>query len=1225
MQQFGKILWEMLTSGSPGATSSMHGLQARPGNGATANQSLRNCLIPILGALLLVTSPSLTFAQQGSNAALNGTVRDSSGLNVGDAHIVATNHATGVNYSATATSTGTYIIPSLPPGIYDIAATHDGFKKAVVKDVTFYVAQLLTVDMKLDVGSTSTTVTVTDNAPLLESSTSQISHIIDSRSLTNWPAQMSGGERDFQASLYNNLPGTAGSTYYGSINGSRQQTSEIYLDGVSLGNFDSNETGPSIDAISEVNMQVGAMNAQWNGGGTAVTSYAIKSGTNDLHGSLFAMLSNEALNANSYAANQSGTPRAQNRQSIYSGTIGGPIYIPHLYNGRNRSFFFFNYERDNVSDLGLGGATTTMPTQAMLHGDFSAFLNPALTQNTQSGQKAATDILGRPVAYGQIFNPATERLLKAGQVDPTTGLTAQTAGFVREPFVNNQISPSQFDPVAANFLKFQFPTNYLNNLVINNIPRLLNSQPTLLQHYTTIKLDQVLTASQKISFFFTNITRTRSNENGSIGGWSLPGTNVLDTFEFQDNPGQIYRVNHYWTVSPHISNHFGGGYFLFRNNYANSYPSALAQLGIPNIGGSVGFPTISFSGAAALGGGNVRLGNAVNGTGFSAMNFMAIDQVYISHGAHQFQLGFEGRLYRNDLQNIIAPPAYSFSNAETDAGVSSANFAGNAVASFLLGRVDSSSQTIYNGFLDYQRRESGVYIQDDWKVTPHLTLNLGLRWEVIGALTETRGQWSGVNLNLPNSAAGGLPGAMEFASQLGKKGFENPDWGMILPRFGIAYNPIPKLVFKAGFGVNTQAPEKYTYFTGLNAPPTQGYTASIAVNGTTRPQPFSGMAVAQLSDPYPSYTGPLPNYDPTQQLHQSIMVNNPRGARDLYVANYNAGLQMDLGHNTIADLNYVGNTNRRIPINALAQMNQLPLSALTTYGDTLQDNISQHPEIPLPYKGFTGTVQQALAPFPQYAGGGVTLYSSHLGWSRYDAMQATITRRSEKGLSILAAYTWAKLLANTNGGVQDVYNLKAEKAVSSLAVPQQFKVSVIYDLPFGRGKLVDFHGPLNWVVGGWVLTGNAIYQSGSTLAVTDSFVHNGIFATTRPNYTGERVELKQKGFVDTVHNTGPLYLNPAAFTHVPNTPVRHIGLTTGNVPSVLPNVFGPGSAEEKIGLAKGFNLGERGNLTFRANAFNALNRANPGNPVLDINNANFGRILSMGGPRSIQLEGLITF
>jgi hypothetical protein len=1192
-----------------------------------------------LFAVLLVGVGSLLFAQQGSNAGLTGTVTDKSGAKVANAHIIALNQQTHVTYNADTTGAGDYTIPSLPPGTYDISAEHDGFNRSSVKDVVFHVGALVTVDLTLDIASVADSVLVSSDAQLMETASTQINYIISEKDIQEWPISATGsspgGERDISQYIYNNLPGATGISFTGSVNGGQTKSNEIYYEGLPLGTMDTGEEGASVDALKEMSMQVGVMNAQYNGGATAVTNVSLKSGTNDFHGTVVGILQNEAMDANSYSANQTGHPRAENRYTLYSGSVGGPVRIPKLYNGKDKSFFFFNFERDQVADLGFGGPTITMPTQGMLNGDFSGWLNPALTQNSQSGTAVATDILGRPVVFGQIYNPATTRTLSAGQIDSVTGLKATSAGFVRDPFPGNVIPAGDINPVAANILKQRLPTDYLGNQVVNNIPTLAAEDPTLLQHFFTGKFDQVLTEKQTLSLFYDYDYRSLINGSGEY--WSVPSQqNILDTGYDQYFHTQIARANHYWTISPKISNHFGIGYFFVPIAFKSVQPEQnwASALGISNFGYN-GFPTVSFSGPTALAGASNTLGVAgtYQGELRSNSDYMLIDQLYISHGAHQLQAGVEGRFYLTNWTYPNAPGTFSFANTMTDDGTNTANYAGNAFASFLTGQLNSIASTIYAGTQHYRRHEEGLYLQDDWKVTPRLTFNLGLRWELVGKLYETNGEWSGVDLSIPNAAAGNLPGALVFASQLKKTSFENPDYNVVLPRIGFAYNPDPKVVFRAGFGLNSQAPVYSAEpFQGTTLPPTTGYSAAIALNSTTNPQAYSGIAVGSLSNPYPSPTTPLPNYDPTQSNLQTVTVNNPAGSKPEYYANYTAGFQIDVGRGVIGQINYVGNAARRIRQSALTQLNQLPLADLA-YGDALEDNISLHPTIPKPYATFAGTVAQALAPYPQYAGGGVTLFDPGEGWSRYDALQATLTKHMTTNLSFFANYTWSKTMTNTNGSIQNVYDLQAEKAVASfLHVPQIFKLTAVYQLPFGQGKAVSLHGPLDWVAGGWQVAGNGIYESGDTLTITDSFVTNGIFATSRPNYTGARVELDEKGFINTAKNTGPQYLNPAAFAHVPYTADHHVALTTGTVPSVLPNVLGPGYAYENLSLQKAFRLGEARSLSFRADAFNALNRAGRGDPDTNIEDATFGQITSTQAstrlnfaPRTLQVQGKFTF
>jgi hypothetical protein len=526
---------------------------------------------------------------------------------------------------------------------------------------------------------------------------------------------------------------------------------------------------------------------------------------------------------------------------------------------------------------------------------------------------------------------------------------------------------------------------------------------------------------------------------------------------------------------------------------------------------------------------------------------------------------------------------------------------------------------------------------------------MGLRWEIIGGITEANGQMTTMNPILVNSAAGGLPGALQFAKPLGRKGFENTDWGLILPRFGFAYSATPTTVLRGGFGVNTQSPEGGPEFNPqYEIPPaTLGFSGSIQVNQTTNPQPYPDIAVRSLSAPYPSYPGVLPNFDPTQANGQAPPAYmRPDGARVTYVENYNLGVQHDFGYKTIAELNYVGNVGKRIYAYGLDQLNQLPVADLAQYGDSLLDPVSAHPNIPIPYAGFSpnNTVQQALAPFPQYSGGSIYQYDYNSpGWSRYDSLQATITRQVGDGFNVLAAYTWAKTMTNTNSNcnsgtcssVQDVNNSQLEKAVAlNLHIPQQFKLTTFYNLPLGTGHMLLSHGPVARLAGGWTLSANLIYQSGLPINVVDSGVNNGIFSLTRPNYTGAPVKLNKSGPINVVNNTGPQYLNPTAFTHVttscslvaPGTACNNVAVTTGNVPSALGSVASPGMQSENASLQKRFNFGDVRSFQLRTDVFNLFNRAGRGAPVTDINSPSFGQILNnQYSPRIVQVSGRITF
>ena len=785
------------------------------------------------------------------------------------------------------------------------------------------------------------------------------------------------------------------------------------------------------------------------------------------------------LNANSFDSNYNGTGRPKQRLNNFGGTIGGPVVIPKLYDGRDKTFFFFSYEGTRKNNFVISGLTT-MPTQPMLGGDLSGFLDPAQTGDAKSGQVASNgsspvvDILGRPVVYGQIYDPATQRVLTAGQLDPLTGMAAVGSGLVREPFANNQIPTGRFDAVAANYLKLAFPTNFVNGKVVSNLASYASNQPVFTQDNFTFKIDQNIGNSQRVDFYFTTVRRQRSN--GSGGAFSTPGSNPLDSWDTQDNPGKLVRVNDYWTISPSIVNHFGIGFNRFTNKYTTPFSGQNwgSTLGIANITPTA-FPTVAITGAATALGSEQTFGNGANGSGSIFQSTIFVDTLSLTKGKHQLQIGTEWRFYNQNQVYLNTPGSFSVSSVTTDDGLPSAKYTGNGFASFLLGQVSSESSSLYDGSESFRRREVGTFIQDDWRLTSHLTVNLGLRWEVIGAFNEVRGKMTTMNPFTPNPDAGNLPGALQFASQLGRTSFEKTDWGYILPRVGFAYSIGPKLVWRGGIGVNSQAPAGSPSFSYEATPSTLGYTGLILRNQTTNPTADPSMAVATLNSPFPSFAGTLPDYSAGLANNEGPpQYINPNGTHAQYVVNYNFGFQYDLGKKTVAEVNYVGNTTKRIWAYGTDQLNQLPVSALAQYGDALADPLYLHPSIAAPYATFdtNQTVAQAVAPFPQYSGGSVNQFESHLGWSRYDSLQATITRNVHPGLSVIAAYTWEKILTNSNSNFtyiapRDVNNLKAEKAIAiGLDVPQQFKLTTIYDLPFGAKRPFALHGPADWVAGG---------------------------------------------------------------------------------------------------------------------------------------------------------------
>ena len=332
------------------------------------------CFTPILGTLWA----------QGPVGTINGSILDATGAVVPGATVIATNVATGVESKTTSTSAGAYTLPYLPAGTYTIRVSAPSFRTSAAENVILRVAQDLTLNISLQLGSVTEQVTVSDKPPLIDAGTAEIGRYISIEEYKSWPILVDDGQRQIQSFIFSSLPGTSGDTFQGSINGGQEYSHEILIEGIPIGRSDlsggnNNEFSPSAEAVSEFKLQTGTISAQYNGGQTAVANFNIKSGTNNLHGSAFYYNQNEAFNANSVLNKALGNEKSKHREDNYGYSVGGPVYIPKVYNGRNKTFFFTNFEKTKENDL-VFSDFTTLPPVAFKQGDFSRLLDPSYTR-----------------------------------------------------------------------------------------------------------------------------------------------------------------------------------------------------------------------------------------------------------------------------------------------------------------------------------------------------------------------------------------------------------------------------------------------------------------------------------------------------------------------------------------------------------------------------------------------------------------------------------------------------------------------------------------------------------------------------------------------------------------------------------------------------------------------------------------------------------------------------
>lgn len=1160
-----------------------------------------SCAGGAVALLSLLLSGPLAHAQV-ARSQFNGTVTDTAGGVLVGATVVATNVETNVASTATTTAAGVYVIPYLPNGLYRINVTAEGFRPAVANDVTLRAAQTLTIDFQMSVDALTEELTVA--APLIETGTAEIGRYVSNKEYQTWPVPVSDGQRQIQQFIFSSLPGSVGNTFEGSINGGRNYSHEILIEGMPLGRNlqggSNNEMSPPTEAVEEFKLQTGTIGAEYGGGQTAVANFVVKSGTNDLHGAGAYYLQDDALDARSFVSKALNQPKPDRTLQNWALALGGPITLPKLYRGQDRSFFFATFEKTHEENQ-LSTAFRTLPTPAFQAGDFSRLLDPAYTGDARSGTVLGTDALGRPVRFGQIYDPRSTRVVNGA--------------VVRDPFPNNQVPRELWDAVARNTLdQGLWDTPELDRL-LNNQPVLAGCCPIFDQKTFATKIDQVIGTRHKASVYVNREWRTRNNS--VAGRYGVPPGSPTNLYQLQKTPSWLFRATENWVISDTILHRVAVGYNRFGNNNRSVYfnqgwPS---RIGLNNVPDTT-FPRLTMGGTPILGnmgnfGSNSR-GNSDEGS------WIVQDDVTIIRGRHNIKAGFEGRFYYVDNDLADATPNFNFLPAQTALpGFDTST--GHSYASFLLGAVATSDRAVQAVNTKLRERDYSFYVQDDFKVSPKLTLNLGLRWQMINGVYETSGFVTNLDLTRPNPAAGNLPGALRFADEEGRKTFIDPYRKQFQPRLGLAYAITPTMALSGGYSVSNRPGTAYTdgEFGGLDS---TGYNGNIVVNRATRPTPNAQDPVMYLSDRYPDYTVALPNRDVTQRNNQGMTITLGNEARREKYHNMNVMLRQQFAWGMSTSVAYIGARGNDLPMLAVDRnINRVPYDALAQYGNLLFSPLSSQPQlgIPTPYPGFAGTVQQALRSYPQFLD--LTLLNDFRGKTRYDSLQATVEKRYSTGFAILGAYTYSRTedLILTQDGRGEEWSKAPFRHV-----PHFLKVTWVYDLPIGPGKALDVGGVLGQIVGGWTMTGIHNYRAGNTLAVFDSRI-NGSGYPIRPNVVpGVEQVIFEGGSADTVRGTP--YLNPAAFA-LQTISSQGVPTSIGTAPPQL-SVRGPALYTEDFGLLKRFTAGGSRNVEFRADFINVLNRSGLGTPDLDVASANFGRIFGVAqAPRRIQMSLRVTF
>ena len=1145
----------------------------------------------------LTASFSNLWGQAGATATLNGTILDSTGAVVPGAAVVAVNNDTKAESKTTSTSAGSYTLPYLVEGTYTVSVTSAGFRKSIADNVVLRAAQMLTVNISLEIGQVTEQVTVSDTPPLLEAGTAEVGRYINAEEFKSWPIFTSDGHRQIQEFIFDSLPGTTGGTFQGSINGGQQYSHEIMIDGMSLGRSDlmggnNDEMSPSLDAVGDFKLQTGAVSAEYNGGQTAVANFTIKSGTNDLHGSAYEFLQNEDFNTLGL-----GAKKARYRDNNWGYTAGGPVWIPKIYRGRNKTFWFTSFEHDKRNQENFNGYTTLSP-MAYRTGDFSQLLSSTFTNGHTT----------------QIFDP----LSTSGPVSAP----------IRSAFAGNIIPAARINPVATAILGVGLVDPTLPSMT-HNIQQLGTGQPFFDEHIIGIKVDQIINDKNRISVFYNQGYRERNNISG---GDYLPVPGPPTTgWQDQLTPSELGRVTLTTTITPTLINTFGLGYSRFMN--ANGAPlytvnqNWASKIGVQNTSATV-FPQFTFNGAATAdyqGGTIDKIGVGSYGAGANGAEVLKDDATKI-WGRHTFHFGYQYTVYRYDEENYSDSGDFKFSAIETGLpGYGSTT--GNSFASFMLGAVHSASHGISGLWDGYRMPYHATWLQDDIKVTPKLTMNIGFRWEIISPFYERSNRMSYINLDEPNPTAGGLNGILDFANRP-----TSTYWGEIGPRFGVAYQVNNKIVVRAGYAMMNTPPIAQNWgFGGFNT----GYSGTVSVTAGTSPTGFSQDPAMYMNQPFPNLGYTLPNTDPANGNFNASQTATPTSNHPGYVQNYNFTVQYLLPDQMVVEGAYVGNHGTR-----LWGFNEIDVNPATklALGNTLLANVSDNPSYS-PYAGFPGglSVAQAILPYPQFYGVN-NFYAYNVG-SNYNSLQLTLTKHTTKGLGFIAAYTFSKTLGyqDSNGATgygvpQDFMNRSLEYSLASFNQTHVFKFTWYYDSPFGKGRKWDLK-QANLLLGGWQLSGLLNYGSGFPISVYYPGYNTPTgFGSIRPDIVSSNLangSIPGPGSInyqaDPITGNGTQWLNPAAFAPVAMSS-QGVPLTVGTAPRNL-GINGYMFINENLKLSKSFPLfkAERAKLKLGATLSNPFKRQGSGLMDTGVGDANFGQVLSGGGNRTMQLEGRIDF
>ncbi|SFS11011.1 Carboxypeptidase regulatory-like domain-containing protein [Granulicella pectinivorans] len=1174
-----------------------------------------------LGLVLLLALVPAGLLGQGANGVITGQLTDSTGAILPNAQVTLTKTDTGLVVKEQSNAQGIYTFPSLQTGPYKVQVTQTGFKSTETT-LVLTVGQTANIDLTLAVGSSSETVNVESSGMAdLETNDATLSYTVGARQVSDLPlngrnpyglAALSpgiapGGGFGQGVSQVRGAVVAAGTNNFES-NGGAAGSNEILLDGVPVTVCCQGQPAltPSVEVVDQFKVITSVPSAQFGRSSGGILNIGSKSGTNQVHGSVYEYLRNEKLDGAPYFLKYNNKPpvpghsdfRAPHKFNQYGFFVGAPVYVPKVYDGRDKTFFTFGWEASR--NVLYAPVTTTVPTALQRQGVFTEapglIYDPSSTSgNTRQPLPAGCNAAGCYAAgkFVQNINPVSQQLLQFLPLPNVAGLT------------NNYVYANRTSDQVDQF---------------------------------NFRVDHNFSSKQRVFVRGTRDTNTH-HENDLFNQPTGP-SGINQTLR-----AYLFAVGDTWTISPNflLQTNYGFAYqknFQIPQNYTGYMASKYGFTNLDSQQQIQGLPFIGISSYA-------NLSNAANTNRWEHYTHVLESTAVWQRGKHTLTFGYDGRRIQEHQQSASnGPGSISFDTTLTNGPNVTASAASNqaqfdSFAAFLLGTFTSATltrqvQPAYNSWYN------AFYLQDDYRVNSRLTVNLGLRYELETGYAERYNKWADLDLGVTNplSAATGLS-FTGGARYLGTN-FPTRTWmtykDKFAPRLGLAFQATNRTVIRAGYGISYLPTSQRFYGTG-----TLGYAQNTQTNFTSTSVPTTTIA-----NPFPNGVvlpaGPAAGVTAgTGTSVSGALYNNPL----MYFEQFNAGVEQQLAKGIVAHLSYVGSHGIHLPINW--RPNDLRDQYFGSAGSQTQIDYL-NAQVANPFFGVANagplgtaaTVQrvQLLSAYPQYtpntgmANGSLTVSQLGIGASIFNAAQAFITIQRSKNLTATLSYTYSKLMGNTsplltgflnvNGtpGFQNSYHIQ-DKEWSNLAtdIPQRFVANANYTLPFGRGQRFggNVSGLVNEVIGGWKLNSIVAVQSGYTLAITQT--GGQAYSGSRPFFVAGVSALTTGDLHKRLGGTGQTqgYLNPAAFRLA-------TAFELGNVPRSSGSLRSPVGFQDDVSLLKDFPIHDRLGLQFRLEAFNVLNKVQFSVPNTTFGSSSFGFITAQANsPRNMQVALKLTF